>query len=327
MKNKSFFALLMALMMAATISCKHQPQPVETTIDYADATYWYSFGDESHAVDVFYVYPTVSTISYEDNGNSWYADITQPEVREEANDNQRFNKMLYGEYNFYAPYYRQMIFEAYQQPASMLVQLVETPAQDISDAFQYYMTHYNHGRPFFLMGHSQGSQVLIELLKHSMTEEQRQLMVAAYCIGYHVTAEDLSAYPEALKPATDSIMQGLIIFNSVTDTTAISMVSRGGVVGINPTTWTMTTDTIPAEYQLGMAKYNEARDSVLIVPCPTRTYLYNHTTVCPDLDPEMVFIPAYEQMFPKGNLHFADSWLFGRNVLENMRCRLRHFGE
>ena len=157
-----------------------------------------------------------------------------------------------------------------------------------------------------------------------MTEEQRQQMVAAYCIGYHVTAEELAAYPEALKPATDSLMRGLVVFNSVTDTTAISMVSRGDVVGINPTTWTMTTDTIPAEFHLGMAKYNDSRDSVLIVPCPTKTYLYRHNTVCPDLDPGMVFIPAYEQMFPKGNLHFADSWLFGGNVLENMRCRLRN---
>ena len=325
MKNKSFFALLMALMMVATVSCKHQPQPIDTTIDYADATYWYSFGDESHAADVFYVYPTVSTISYADNGSSWFADITLPKVREKANGNQRFNKMLYGEYNFYAPYYRQMIFEAYQQPAPILDSLAQIAAKDVYDAFQYYMEHFNHGRPFFLIGHSQGSQVLIELLKHSMTEEQRQFMVAAYCIGYHVTAEELAAYPDALKPATDSIMQGLIIFNSVTDTTAIGIVSRDDVVGINPTTWTMATDTIPAEFQLGMAKYNDARDSVLIIPCPTRTYLYKHTTVCPDLDPEMVFAPAYEKVFPKGNLHFADSWLFGGNVLENMRCRLRHY--
>ena len=166
--------------------------------------------------------------------------------------------------------------------------------------------------------------MLIELLKHGMTEEQRKLMVAAYCIGYHVSAEELVEYPEALKPATDSLMQGLVIFNSVTDTTAISMVSRGDAVGVNPTTWTMEADTIPAEFQLGMAKYNDARDSVLIVPCSTRTWLYKHTTVCPDLDPEMVFIPAYEEMFPKGNLHFADSWLFGGNMLENMRCRLRN---
>lgn len=330
MKNKAFFALLMALMMVMAYACKpqqRQQNEVEVAIDYSDTTYWYSCGDTTKAADVFYVYPTVSTISFVDNDSSWFADITLPEVREEANGNQRFNKMLYGEYNFYAPYYRQMIFEAYSQPTPFLDSLAQIAAKDVDDAFQYYMAHYNHGRPFFLMGHSQGSQLLIELLKRGMTEEQRQLMVAAYCFGYHVTAEELAAYPEALKPATDSLMQGLVIFNSVTDTTAISMVSRGDVVGINPTTWTMTTDTIPAEFHLGMAKYNEARDSVLIVPCPTRTVLYNHTTVCPDLDPEMVFIPAYEQMFPKGNLHFADSWLYGGNVLENMRCRLENFGK
>ena len=308
-------------------ACRQQPkQSAESSkIDYSDTTYWYSCGDESHKADVFYVYPTVSTISFADNDSSWFADITLPEVREEANGNQRFNKMLYGEYNFYAPYYRQMIFEAYEHSADTLTKLAQFAAADVADAFQYYMVHFNQGRPFFLVGHSQGSQMLIELLKHGMSDEQRQQMVAAYCIGYHVTAEELAAYPEALKPATDSLMPGLVIFNSVTDTSAIGMVSKDDVVGVNPTTWSMSTDTIPAEFHLGMAKYNDARDSVLIVPCPTRTYLYHHTTVCPDLDPEMVFIPAYEAMFPKGNLHFADSWLFGGNVAANMRCRLSHW--
>ena len=103
------------------------------------------------------------------------------------------------------------------------------------------------------------------------------------------------------------------------------MVSRGDVAGVIPTVWSAVTDTIPADYQLGMAKYNDSRDSVLIVPCPTRTYLYKHNTVCPDLDPDMVFIPAYEDMFPRGNLHFADSWLFAGNVKQNMACRLRNW--
>ena len=326
MKNKPIFALVMAFTMVLIFSCKRQPQAIEPSIDYADTTYWYSCGDESHIADVFYVYPTVSTISYTDNDSSWYADITLPEVRKEAHNNQRFNKILYGDYNFYAPYYRQLIFETYTQPLDTIAKLAQFAANDVNDAFQYYMAHYNHGRPFFLMGHSQGSQMLIELLKHGMTEEQRKLMVAAYCIGYHVTAEELAAYPEALQPATDSTETGkLIIFNSVTDTSAIGRVSRYDVIGVNPTTWTMATDTFPTKFHLGMAKYNSTRDSVLIIPCPTRTYLYKHTTVCPDLDPEMVFIPAYEQLFPKGNLHFADSWLFGGNVVENMRCRLRHY--
>ena len=324
MKKTLIFACLTALMTVVS-SCHRQPKTEPAaSIDYADATYWYSCGDATHAADVFYVYPTVSTISYVDNGNSWFADITLPNVREEANDNQRFNKMLYGEYNFYAPYYRQMIFEAYNQPTPVLDSLAQIAAKDIIDAFQYYMKHYNQGRSYFLMGHSQGSQLLIELLKSGMTEEQRQQMVAAYCIGYHVTAQELAEYPEALKPATDSIMQGLVVFNSVTYPSAIGFISRDDKAGINPTTWTMATDTVPAEYHLGLAQYNEARDSVLIRPCPTRTYLYNHTTVCPDLDPEMVFIPEYEAMFPKGNLHFADSWLYGGNVIENMRCRLRN---
>jgi hypothetical protein len=329
--------LLSVLLLLALIACQPKSTNKREAIDYSDTLYWYArghfsapFGAEpgerpGKPADLFYVYPTVSTIAFADNDASWFADITLPEVREEANGNQRFNKMLYGEYNFYAPYYRQMIFEAYQQPADTLAKLAQFAAADVNDAFQYYMAHFNQGRPFFLMGHSQGSQMLIELLKHGMTDTQRKQMVAAYCIGYHVTAEELAAYPEALKPATDSLMPGLVIFNSVTDTSAIGMVSKGDVVGVNPTTWSMATDTVPAECHLGMAKYNDARDSVLIVPCPTRTFLYEHTTVCPDLDPEMVFIPAYEAMFPKGNLHFADSWLFGGNVLENMRCRLSHW--
>ena len=319
--------LLLAMILLLSACAKKKTAPDATTpIDYADMTYWYAFGENDKPADVFYVYPTVSTISFVDNGSSWFADITQAEVREEANDNQRFNKMLYDDYNFYAPYYRQMIFESYSQPDDVMLKNAAFAAQDVKDAFQYYMAHGNGGRPFFLVGHSQGSQVLIELLKEGMTEEQRRLMVAAYCIGYHVTAEDMAHFSEQLCPAMDSIEIGkLIIFNSMTDTTAISMVSRNDVAGVNPTTWTMLTDTVPAEYQLGMAKYNDNRDSVLIVPCPTRTYLYKHNTICPDLDPDMVFIPAYEDMFPRGNLHFADSWLFAGNVKQNMACRLRNW--
>ena len=86
-------------------SCRDKEKEIVVdSIDYADTTYWYSCGDESHTADVFYVYPTVSTISFADNDSSWFADISLPEIREEANGNQRFNKMLYGEYNFYAPY-------------------------------------------------------------------------------------------------------------------------------------------------------------------------------------------------------------------------------
>ena len=205
MRKQSFITIILAVLAFVFVSCSKEKDTI-THINYADTNYWYSIGDENHEADVFYVYPTVATISYAENDSSWYTDITLPEVREEANGNQKFNKLLYYEYNFYAPYYRQMIFDAYRQSEDILERIAQTPIADIKDAFQYYMAHYNHGRPFFLVGHSQGSQMLIELLKNGMTKKQRQQMVAAYCIGFQITDQELAQYPEALKPAVDSCM-------------------------------------------------------------------------------------------------------------------------
>lgn len=322
--------LFLAALAALLVSCDNAPnntsEETPTSIDYSDTTFWYSFGDSHCQADIFYVYPTVSTISFLDNDSSWFADISLANVREEANGNQRFNKMLYDDFNFYAPYYRQMIFETYSQPEKIMKRCAAFAANDVKDAFQYYMRHANGGRPFFLLGHSQGSQMLIELLKDGMTDEQRALMLAAYCIGFKVTADELAQYPQQLSPATDSCELGkLIIFNSIADTSAIAMVAKDDVVGINPLTWDATPDTVAASLHLGLAKYNETRDSILFVPCQTGGYLYKHNLVCTGIDPALVFDPAYESMFPLGNLHFADSWLFGGNVKENMHCRLRAY--
>ena len=324
MKSVRNTALTLALLGLICLSCKEN-KPVANVIDYADTTYWYSYGDQSHAADVFYIYPTVSTISYEENGNSWFVDITDPKVRMEANENQFFNKLLYSDDNFYAPYYRQMIFGAYLQPMDSLNRFAEIAALDVIDAFQYYMEHFNNGRPFFLMGHSQGSQMLIELLKHGMTDEQRSRMVAAYCIGYFITEEDLQKYPEALKPAVDSVSQGVIIFNSMTDVAAAVPLFEEGVVGINPLTWTDDTLQVDKSLHLGLAKVNDDWDSIIFIPHVTGGHLENHNMICTDVDPGMVYIEAFKDAFPYGNLHIADSWLFGGNVVENMRCRLRHY--
>lgn len=320
-RNTVLTSVLLGLIF---LSC-NENKPVSNAIDYADTTYWYSYGDQSHEADVFYIYPTVAMISYEANGNSWFVDITQAEAREEANENQLFNKLLYSDYNFYAPYYRQMIFGAYLQPMDSLNHYAEIAALDVIDAFQYYMEHFNNGRPFFLMGHSQGSQMIIELLKHGMTEEQRQQMVAAYCIGYFITEEDLHNYPEALKPAVDSVSQGVIIFNSMTDVTAVVPLFEESVVGINPLTWTEDTLQVDKSLHLGMAEVNDAWDSIIFVPHVTGGHLENHNMICTDVDPGMVYIESLKEAFPYGNLHIADSWLFGGNVVENMRCRLRSF--
>ena len=327
MKKLRISTIALAVLAFMITSCTKEKDNI-THINYANPEYWYSIGDESREADVFYVYPTVATLSYEENDSSWYTNIDLPEVREEANSNQKFNKLLYYEYNFYAPYYRQMIFDAYRQPDVNLI--AQTPAADINDAFQYYMANYNHGRPFFLVGHSQGSQMLIELLKNGMTKKQRQQMVAAYCIGFQITAEELSENPNALKPAVDSCMQGVVIFNSVSDIAAASPLMKNTVVGVNPLTWTEGTEMVDQSLHLGVAKYNSSRDSIIYKAPYSGGQLVDHFMVCSDFDSTFVgkyYYEDYADIFPYGNLHFADSWLFGGNVVENMRCRLRHYNQ
>lgn len=328
MKKLQISIIVLAITACLFASCSKEKDDGITHINYADTTYWYSIGDENREADVFYVYPTVSTLSFVDNDSSWYANISLPEVRQEANSNQKFNKLLYYEYNFYAPYYRQMIFDAYHQPEEALNEIAQTPVADIKDAFQYYMTNFNHGRPFFLVGHSQGSQMLIELLKNGMTDAQRKQMLAAYCIGFQISDQELAQYPEALKSAVDSCMQGVVIFNSVSDIAAVSPLMKNTVVGINPLTWTEGTEQVDPSLHLGVAKYNSSRDSIVYVAPFTGGQLVDHFMVCSDLDDDFVshyYYEDYADIFPYGNLHFTDSWLFGGNVVENMRCRLRHY--
>ena len=73
--NKLLGSLCVLLLLMACAEKKITPE-VDVTIDYADMTYWYAFGENDKWADVFYVYPTVSTISFADNDSSWFADIT-----------------------------------------------------------------------------------------------------------------------------------------------------------------------------------------------------------------------------------------------------------
>lgn len=69
--------------------------------------------------------------------------------------------------------------------------------EDVVQAFDYYMTHCNAGRPFILAGHSQGAKAVIELLKHTLTPQQHKNMIAAYAFGFTVREQGTEAISHA----------------------------------------------------------------------------------------------------------------------------------
>lgn len=151
---------------------------------------------------------------------------------------------------------------------------------------------------------------MIELLKHEITPEIYQHLVASYAIGYTITQEELDNYPY-LRMAKDSTDVGVIIgFNSVTKPEAISPLFKNNIVCINPLNW--KTDASPGVSYQGF--------TASIAPSI-------HTIVVTGIDEDKYYIPSVEVLLPKGNLHVEEFNLYNQNLRKNVLQRIRAFHE
>ena len=327
MKTQYLFPLVTLLFFACHSTGKENylipPEP-----DYHDHLYWFLDPEEqtSRAVDIFYVYPTLGFSN--DSVNIFLSDITRQESRDAAFSNHRFNHEVYAgdEYNFFAPFYRQRTMNALTEGSENAEQIMQVPVSDIAAAFHHYMTHFNRGRPFMLLGHSQGSAVLLELLKNYMNQEQYEQMIAAYLIGWQITGEELEEFPDRLIPAQGSGDTGVIImYNSLTTLDAKSPRIDRSVVCINPLNWKTDSTMATREEHLGIVRFNRETRQYDTIPHFTGAYIHDHYLICTDVDPAGVFNEELKDLFPYGNLHFMDSWLYALNLKVNMAERVEVF--
>ena len=125
-------------------------------------------------IDCFYVYPTVSL---EPTGN---ADMNAGPMEKSVVAQQfaRFGAVC----RTYAPLYRQVTLSALRAAIAGKPIPVdrELAYNDVLDAWNYYLAHFNRGRGVVLVGHSQGSGVLIALIKSEIDGKpvQRRLISA-----------------------------------------------------------------------------------------------------------------------------------------------------
>lgn len=144
--------------------------------------------------DCFYVYPTVST---DPGGNSdMTADPAERQVA--AAQAARFTAQC----RVFAPLYRQITLTALRQLMTGGASTADRAMAyaDVKAAWEEYLARDNNGRGIVLIGHSQGSGVLKELIAREVEgKPAARLMIAAYLAGTNVVDGDLKSTPRCTR--------------------------------------------------------------------------------------------------------------------------------
>ncbi len=339
--KRAFLYIILAIAALQTLSsCSGTTETARVdSLDWSDSTLWYDGGNRLTAIDekrpdVFYLLPTCLFAWTDADGKQHYnADPKNAEHRNAWVLSAELADTIFAtKANLFLPYYRQSTFGI---PDSVMTEAAHQVAvDDVTDAFDYYIKHLNNGRKFILAGFSQGGNMVTEVLKH-MDDETYKRLVAAYVIGFSVTAEDTLAQPghsmAHVKLAKDASSQGVTVnFMSVTTPEAISdILGKGNIGCINPVSWT-TTSTPAVLLKAGVTPADDdkrfpygtavvAKDNNTDVTVSVDTL--HHVLTVSGLDVPRYTFPGLKDIFPEGNLHLQELFFYGDYLRQNVLLR------
>jgi hypothetical protein len=128
-------------------------------------------------------------------------------------------------------------YERYGKEKDIGAKAMDFAYADVVRAFDYYMAHHNHGRPFIIASHSQGSQHAFRLVKEKIDGTNLQAsMVAAYIIGTRVTNAE-AAELKSVKICDSANETGCIVHWATFGEGGSAPPGMDGLVCVNPLTW------------------------------------------------------------------------------------------
>jgi hypothetical protein len=184
--------------------------------DYSDLQYWAAHPwkwDPSDSipaplknekrdslVDVFFLHPTMYTNKM--GNGKMNAEIDDDYLNAKTD----YSTILYQASVFnqharvFAPRYREAHINAYLFKDSLAsLNAFNLAYEDVKTAFEFYLKHYNNGRPIIIASHSQGSTHAIRLLKEYFSAESggenkslAKQLVVAYIVGMGIPKEYFS---------------------------------------------------------------------------------------------------------------------------------------
>ncbi len=323
-------------------------------LDYSDPTNWAARADSEGAaatvapgasprralrqVDVFYVYPTTDL-----SRDHYSQDMADDAVRAwtdgsvVARQAGAFNRCC----RMFAPRYHQATLGG--GDAALKRKAFVYAYSDVLRAFDYYLAHDNGGRPFILVGHSQGAGHLKALLQDRIDGKPLQKkMVAAYVLGAGLAEGDFGRTFKTVTVCDTPRQIGCVVqWNSVLPTTDkprfIANLQKGyitqwgdnagkAIVCVNPLTFDRARPTAPAARAKGAVP--GAPDASPIRPL-VRSAVGARCengllVVTPSADLNLEPLGPTSQM-GNGSMHYHDVGLFYEDVRENADARAQAY--
>jgi hypothetical protein len=335
--KKLLAVTMVALVGAVLLATVAGAAPVKPT-DYQSRSHWLCLPKTPlKKVDVFYLYPTEYVRGA---GEPLICPVDEPQMMAAAKVAfQRQATAFQTVGNIYAPYYRQA--DAASRAKMTLKEqarvVAGAPTIDGIAAFKHFLDHYNHGRPFILVGHSLGSNVTANLLAQFMGTHPRvyRRMIAAYVVGYSITPGYLAKYP-FLKFAKGRNDTGVIVsWNTEAPTVAgKNPVLLPGGIAINPISWTRKQTRAPAAKNAGSIELDPATGTPVLTAegrikrfldvADARVDKTRGVVICSTI--EWQEPPYYTPGgFPTGVLHPFDYPLYFFSVRANAADRVAHY--
>jgi hypothetical protein len=348
--------LLLAAAIASSADAETQGPRAPPAPDYAHADTWAAWPGrassadsvapglpdasvpDSAKVDVFFIHPTTYLTGREPNARYDEAGVTSSQIDHGV---LRFQASVFNACcRIYAPHYRQATISAFLTgDDAQAMAAFELAYADVRRAFDYYLQHENHGRPFIIASHSQGSLHTMRLLQERIARQplQRQLVVA-YAIGYDIPEDIERAGVPVCRAATQSGC--LVDWNTVKEGISDSArethhliwlngryqhIQGRSLICVNPLNW-KAGGTAAAQLNLGALPAVRASEA-LLPPVPELTSARCEAGLL------RVSIPIRQRhgfinvMTLAGSYHVFDYNLFYTNIRVNVRERISAYRE
>ncbi len=266
--------------------------------------------------DVFFIHPTTLT---DFSNDRWNASIDDSLLNLKTD----YTTILYQASVFneqcrvFAPRYRQAHLRAFytnnKEKDSVAFDIAYT---DVKKSFQYYIEHFNNGRPIIIASHSQGTLHAGKILNEFFEGKSlKNRLICAYIIGMPIPEN----YFSELKPCKDSLSTGCFVGwrtlkKGYTDTAFVNKENFKSFV-TNPLTWTLTDEYAPSTLNIGGLLFNFNKIKIGLVDAEI------HGNVLWTCKPKF-----FGNIFLRNkNYHIGDINLFYNNIRNNVRTRIKMF--